>query len=507
MTTLVLIAWDLERAEASQFGDLFEKVQPDEVKIIYGSGSVDDAKLAEGIGKANVSFHHHKPVTEDPLFTNGKIDGDVYWGKYISRLAVELGLDVRRHVNNEDLHVLVGTGSTYMSGCLHALGDVLGARIWTLIGSEDERKAVDTSMSMPFKEMEAGVLSRMAEERLSGYEWVDVSAISAGSIRVPRPRGASSIANMLEKKGLLKKRQGGSKEYSLTDIGFLHAICELSRERLDPLDGSQEAVIMFHGGTGDAELESKEFRSYLDEHGLVGLFDKQALISVEWGDDDDKLKRMSKMLNDVIQGEDFIGSSSISNLLSSDEKEFHSNSSRLLTEIRNIASCEEEWSLIIEKIPAQLRSVVFRYCRSSGISVVSIFRRRKAAGATGKTPPTGLGKKAHRFRLPNENEISSIREGLHMKSPNARNVLATVLFSEDSGGNGNLLQKEIVDFNNTFLHSPNLRLEGKQNVTRGISGAEENGLISRGGGSKLVCSLTPSGEVLARMTLLQYNEE
>ena len=530
MATLVIIAWNLEATEAAHFGDLFDRVQPDEVKIIYGLGSEDDAKLVNGIGGASVSFHRHRPVTEDPLFKQGKIDGDAHWGRYISSLANELRLDVRSHVQNGDLHVFVGAGSTYLSGCLEALGEALGAMIWTLVGSADERRAVDTSMKSPIEEggegglpvrrplseMEAGVLSRLAEESLSGCEWVEGVAICSGGGRVPRPRGLSTITDQLEENGLLKKRQGGSIEYSLTDLGFLHAICELSRgERLEPMDGSEEAVIMFHGGNEDAESESKIFRNYLDEHGLNGLFDKYALITVEWGDDEDKLESMSKMLNDVIESEDLIGSSSISNLLSSDTGSFHSTASRLLTEVRSIASGNgENWSLIIEKVPAQLRGVLLRYCRSSGISVVSVFRRRGHKGAKGQTSNTFLGKKKHRFRLPSEDEISSIRGGMEIspdsfgkKAGNARNVLATILFEKDSGGNGKMLQRDIKNFNNTALGSSGLRLEDKQNVTRGISVAEEYGLIHRGGGSKHECSLTPSGEILARMTLLQHEGE
>ena len=523
MATLVIIAWNLEGAEATDFGDLFDIIQPDEVKIIYGVGSGGDVKLAEGFGDANVSFHRHSPVTKDPLFKQGKIDGDTHWGRYISSLADELHLDVKSHVQNGDLHVFVGAGSTYLSGCLQALGEVLGGRIWTLVGSADERRAIDISMTSPIEEggkdvlpvrrplsdMEAGVLSRMAAGRLGGIEWIEGSAISARSDRVPRARGLSTITDRLEENGLLKKRQGHSKEYSLTDIGFLHAICELSsEERLEPIAGSEEAVIMFHGGKNDAESESKIFRSYLDEHGLNGLFDKYALIAVEWGDDDDKLESMSKMINDVIESEDLIGSSSISNLLSADVDDFHSTASRLLTEIRNITSGNgDSWSLIIEKIPAQLRGIVLQYCRSCGISVVSVFRRRGAKGATGETYDTALGKKKLRFRLPLKDEISSIREGLAMKSPSARNVLATVLFSKDGGGDGTMLQSDI-EASSRKLHSSNLRLDGKKSVSRGIKDAEGKGLVLKYlNDGKNECSLTPSGEILARMTLLQQQGE
>ena len=531
MTTLVIHTGNIDEAGTDDFGDLFEKVCPDELKVIYNLGSPDNSAFAGELGGIipadRISIVHHRPITEDHEFKRGRVNGDTHWGEYISDLADALDLDVERHLQNDDLHFSVTSGSSYFSGCLQSLGDILGARIWSLVGPPDERKAVDVTMTEPIEqsigngpstqrplsEMEAGVLSRMVSESLGGSEWIEGGVLCAGKGKVPKLRGLSTIMDCLVRSGLVEKRTADSVEYSLTDLGFLHAICELSRgNRLEPMDSDEDAVLMFHGGNKSPEEESKIFRSYLNEHGLNGLFDRYSLIAIEWGDDTQNLESMRKMLSEVLGGDDLLSSSSISSLLCSDEADFHSTASRLLSEVHTVESkFWGNWTMVIEKIPAQLRGVVLRYCRASGAELLCVIRRRGAKGAKGETNATLLGKDKHRFRLPNEDEIISIRGGLELVTDSLvreprqiRKVVSTILVEKDGGGNGKIEQKDLGEYNHAKWASGDLRFgdddAGKQQRSRGVKEAEKSGLIHREGKSTL--SLTPTGEILARISLL-----
>ena len=196
------------------------------------------------------------------------------------------------------------------------------------------------------------------------------------------------------------------------------------------------------------------------------------------------------------------------------ELEFYDSLGRLLNVIRDASEgYRGKCSLVIDKIPSHLKSSVLRYCRISGISVISILKKRPSTGITGSNTETKLDKLKHRFRLPNDFEIEAVRKGIEISSRekmedsrNARRVLAAILHEKDTRGRGIESAKKLGRYNQEHVSGDLMLADpdgatGRQQRSRGINAAEKNGLIRREGKESL--SLTAAGEVLARLSLMR----
>ena len=541
MTVLVIIDWNLKRFGDCGYDNLIERIKPDSIKIIhspeYDFPPVDDLigdslyriNLLKGI---DITSHPHRSITQNPKFKRGDFDELKIWGTEVSNLMKILDLDIGGHVERGDLHICAIGGSSFVVGCLLAVGEVTGGHIWTLLPTEAAfipeavEITVNSTFEMPrrvgfdsrrFEGKESGMLSLMAEYGGGKSEWIRSDAVSSAKYDLPRPQGLSTVAKSLEESGMIERRDADPVEYRLTDIGLIHAAYQLSKNevRLDRLPGSESAVIILHGGTGSPDEESKRCYHYLmDEHGFIAAFSKYALVAIEYGDDDDRAMKIAERIKEVVPSYDLLDGEvkSISNLMFHDEAGYYDSLRRLLNVIKDASEgYRGKCTLVIDRIPSHLIAPVIRYCRSSDISVISCLRRRSSEGVTGPTLDTNLDKSKHRLSLPEDHEIEVIRRGIGVSGHGSitdgqqvRRVLATILEEKDSGGRGEIESRDLGGYN---LESASGELlfsdskTGDKQRSRGITSGEEHRLIHREGKERL--SLTASGEVLARMTLMR----
>ena len=540
MTVLVIIDWNLKRFGDCGYDNLIERIKPDSIKIIhspeYDFPPIDDLigdslyriNLLKGI---DITSHPHRSITQNPKFKRGDFDELKIWGTEVSNLMKILDLDIGGHVERGDLHICAIGGSSFVVGCLLAVGEVTGGHIWTLLPTEAAfipeavEITVNSTFEMPqrvgsdsrrFDGKESGMLSLMMAEYEGGKRWIRSDAISSAKYVLPRPQGLSTIAKSLEESGMIDRRDADPVEYRLTDIGLIHASYQLSKNefRLVPSPGSESAVIILHGGRKSPNEESKICRDYLQEHGLPGGFSKYALVVTEYSDNDNRAMKIAERIQGVIPLDDLLGGEvkSISNLMRHDEVGYYDSLRRLLNVIKDASEgYRGKCTLVIDRIPSHLKAPVIRYCRSSDISVISCLRRRSSEGVTGPTLDTNLDKSKHRLRLPEDHEIEVIRRGIGVSGHGSitdgqqvRRVLATILEEKDSGGRGEIESRDLGGYN---LESASGELlfsdskTGDKQRSRGITSGEEHRLIHREGKERL--SLTGSGEVLARMTLMR----
>ena len=540
MTVLVIIDWNLKRFGDCSYDNLIERIKPDSIKIIH-SPECDFPPVGDLIGDTlyrinllkgvDITSHPHRSITQSPAFKKGTFDELKIWGTEASNLMKNLDLDIGRHVERGDLHICATGGSSFVAGCLLAVGEVTGSHIWTLLPTEAAfipeavEITVNSTFEMPqrvgfdsrrFGGKESGMLSRMAEYGDGKSEWIRSDAISSAKYDLPRPQGLSTVAKSLEESGMIDRRDADPVEYRLTDIGLIHAAYQLSKNevRLDHLPASESAVIILHGGTGSPDEESKRCRAYLDEHGLPGGFSKYALVVIEYGDDDDRAMKIAERIQEVVPLGDLLDGEvkSISNLMFHDEAGYYDSLRRLLNVIKDASEgYRGKCTLVIDRVPSHLIAPVLRYCRSSDISVISCLRRRSSEGVTGPTLDTKLDKSKHRLSLPEGHEIEVIRRGVGVSGHGSitdgqqvRRVLATILEEKDSGGRGEIESRDLGGYNLESASGDLLFSDSKtgdKQRSRGITSGEEHRLIHREG--KELLSLTASGEVLARMTLMR----
>ncbi|MBP71972.1 MAG: hypothetical protein CMA70_00075 [Euryarchaeota archaeon] len=543
MATLIIVDWMMKRFQNSGFDNLIDKIKPKTIKIVHspecdvGVDLIGDSIYRKNLLKGiNISLHPHRSVIQGPRFKRGDFDEESHWGTNVSALIKELDLDIGTHIEDKDLHICATGGSTYLLGCLMTVGEVIGSHIWTLLpntpafipeaievtmdSSFELSHEADAPTTRPLNEKESGMLSIMAERgNCKMKDWIPSDAIASTKYDLARQQGLSTIAKSLEEGGMIERRGAEPVEYRLTDMGLIHAIYHLSKNefRLEPFIGSEGAVIIFHNGKESPDEESKRLRGYLDEHGLPGGFSKYALIVLEYGNDRDRAEKVADRIGEVVPLYDLIDKDvkSISNLMCEGELEFYDSLGRLLNVIRDASEgYRGKCSLVIDKIPSHLISSVLRYCRISGISVISILKKRPSTGITGSNTETKLDKLKHRFRLPNDFEIEAVRKGIEISSRetmedsrNARRVIATILCEKDAGGRGVIeSSKELGRYNQEHVSGDLMLADpdgatGRQQRSRGITAAEKYGLIRREGKESL--SLTAAGEVLARLSLMR----
>ena len=543
MATLVIVDWKMKRFQNSGFDNLIEKIKPKTIKIVHspecdvGVDLIGDSIYRKNLLKGiDISLHPHTSVIQGPRFKRGEFDEESHWGTNVSALIKELDLDIGTHIEDKDLHICATGGSSYLLGCLMTVGEVIGGHIWTLLpnnpafipeaievtmdSSFELSHEADTPTTRSLKEKESGMLSIMAERgNCEMKDWIPGDAIASTKYDLARQQGLSTTAKSLEEGGMIERRGAEPVEYRLTDMGLIHAIYHLSKNefRLEPRAGSEGAVIIFHNGKESPDEESKRVTDYLDEHGLPGgVFSKYALIVLEYGNDRDRAEKVAERIEEVLPLYNLINKDvkSISNLMCEGELEFYDSLGRLLNVIRDASEgYRGKCSLVIDKIPSHLKSSVLRYCRISGISVISILKKRPSTGITGSNTETKLGKLKHRFRLPNDFEIEAVRKGIEISSRekmedsrNARRVLATILYEKDTRGRGIESSKKLGRYNQEHVSGDLMLADpdgatGRQQRSRGINAAEKNGLIRREGKESL--SLTAAGEVLARLSLMR----
>ena len=541
MTVLVIIDWNLKRFGDCGYDNLIERIKPDSIKIIH-SPECDFPPVGDLIGDTlyrinllkgvDITSHPHRSITQSVEFKKGTFDEMKIWGTEASNLMKNLDLDIGRHVERGDLHICATGGSSFVAGCLLTVGEVTGSHIWTLLPTEADafipeavEITVNSTFEMPqrvgfdsrrFGGKESGMLSRMAEYGDGKSEWIRSDAISSVKYDLPQSQGLSTVAKSLEESGMIDRRDADPVEYRLTDIGLIHAAYQLSKNevRLDPIPGSESAVIIFWGGRGSPDEESKWCSKYLIEHGLLGAFSKYALVAIEYGDNDARAMKIAERIQEVVPIDDLLGGEvkSISNLMFHDEAGYYDSLRRLLNVIKDASEgYRRKCTLVIDRVPSHLIAPVLRYCRSSDISVISCLRRRSSEGVTGPTLDTKLDKPKHRLRLPEDHEIEVIRRGIKdtghgsiTDGQQVRRVLATILEEKDSGGRGEIESRDLGSYNLESSSGDLLFSDSKtgdKQRSRGITSGEEHRLIHREG--KELLSLTASGEVLARMTLMR----